>query len=232
MKVFSALLAVVVMATPAVLSAAAFEGKVRMKMTDPKGSSRDVDYHIKEGFVRTDMDVGKGEKMSVITDLKKEEMIILMPGQNMYMTRPLSDVAAIAERTGKTNDATFEKTGETETILGYSCVKYISKSKDLTSEIWATEKLGKFMGFGGGGGPLGKRNAASSPAWEKALMGKDFFPLRVVSLNSKGKEQFRLEAVAVEKGDQAAELFAPPPGAKKFDMGGLMQGMGFPGKSP
>lgn len=232
MKRSPSLLALVLMVFPAVLSAAAFEGKVQMKMTDAKGKQTQVEYYIKDGLMRTDMDLGKNEKMSVITDTKKGEVTTLMPGQNMYMTRPLSEITAVVERTGKTNDMTFERTGETETILGYKCVKYVSKSKDLTSDIWATDQLGRYMGLGmGSGGPMGgKRGGGQAPAWEKELAGKDFFPLRVVSLNAKGKEQFRLEATNVEKGSQPIALFSPPPGAKKFSFGGMMQGLGFPGK--
>lgn len=201
-----------------------------MKMTDSRGGARNLEYHVKDNFVRSDMELGKDEKMSVIMDQAKQEMIILMPGQNMYMTRSLADVTSQAERTARSEDITLEKTSETEKILGYTCVKYISKSKDLTTDIWATEQLGRFMGLGNGGGPMGSKRAAAGPAWEKALMGKDFFPLRVVSHNLKGAEQFRLEAIAVEKTPQAASLFAPPPGAQKLDLGGLMQGLGFPGK--
>jgi hypothetical protein len=79
----------------------------------------------------------------------------------------------------------------------------------------------------GGGGPMGKRTAP--PAWEKALMGKNFFPLRVVTQNAKGKELSRMEAVSVEKGAQDASYFAPPAGATKFSLGDMMKGMGIPG---
>jgi hypothetical protein len=229
MKNFSALLAIILMATPAVLSAAAFEGKVQMTMTDAKGRSVPMELWVKDGFVRAEMDTGKGEKMAMITDEKKQEMITLMPGQNMYMT---IDLKGVAERVAKSsNEGSFEKTGETQKILGYTCTKYIFKSKDGTSEIWATEDLGKFVGTGlfGGGRMGGKRSAASIPAWQKALMEKDLFTLRVVSLNPKGKKQFRLDVVKIEKGPQADALFAPPPGAQKFSFGGMMKGLGLPG---
>ena len=41
---------------PAVLGAARFEGKVRMKMTDQKNPAHQLDYSVKEGFVRTDIE--------------------------------------------------------------------------------------------------------------------------------------------------------------------------------
>lgn len=82
-----------------------------------------------------------------------------------------------------------------------------------------------------GGGPGG--GGAVPQAWERALAGKDLFPLRVVARDKGGKEDFRLEATAIEKQTLAAALFAPPAGYQKLDMGGMMQGMpGLPGRRP
>lgn len=229
MKFRAPLFAALVFIVPAVVSAAQFEGVVKMKMSDTRGGTRNLEYHLKENLVRSDMELGKkGETMSVIFDVPKNQAIMLMPGQNMYMTYALSDITATAERVAKADDATFEKTGEKEKIVGYTCEKYVTKTKDATTEIWATDELGRFMGLGSGMGPMGKKNAAA--AWEKVLTGKDFFPLRVVSKNPKGTETFRMEAVSVEKAPQAASLFAPPPGAQKFDLGGMMKGL-LPGRN-
>jgi uncharacterized protein DUF4412 len=229
MKFYPALvLTVAVLATPAALCAAAFEGKVRMKMSDSRGNAHELDYRVKAGFVRMDMEAAKGQTASVIMDLGKKEMIILIPGQNIYMTRSIPDTTAAAARSSD-KDATFEKTGETAKILGYDCVKYVYKSKDVTSEIWGTEELGRFMGLGSNANPMGGRRAAQAgPAWEKMLMGKDFFPLRVVTQKAKGSDQFNLEATAVTKESEPDSVFQPPAGYQKFDLGGMMRGMGFP----
>lgn len=226
----SFLLAIAALAAPAVLGAASFEGQVRMKISDARGRSHEMEQRIKEGRVRTEMNTGKGETMAVIMDLPKREMIMLMPEQHMYMVHALPDPTAVAGA----DDAefSFEKTGETEKILGYTCTKYLAKSKDATTDVWVTEELGRFAGLGNGPGPMGmgRRAAAPQAAWEKALAGKDFFPLRVVSHDAKGKENFRLEALSVDKSTQPDALFTPPADYQKFDMGGMMQGMGFPRK--
>lgn len=229
MKFRAPLFSALVFIVPAVVTAAQFEGLVKMKMTDSHGGARNLEYHLKDNLVRVDMEVGKKDQtMSIIYDTPKNEAIMLMPGQNMYMTYSLSDIMGAAEKMTKSDDASFEKTGEKEKIVGYTCEKYIAKTKDATTEIWATDELGRFMGLGGGMGPMGK--SKSAPAWEKMIAGKDFFPLRVVSKNPKGTETFRMEAVSVEKAQQAASFFAPPPGAQKFDLGGMMKGL-LPGRN-
>lgn len=224
------LFAVTSLTATATLSAADFEGKVRMKMSTSRGDAHEIDYSVKPGFVRTDMEPSPGQKASMIMDLGKEEMLILMPQQKMYMVQRLDSVTAAAnEAAGE--DFTFEKTGETEEILGYDCVKYVSKTKDYTSDIWVTEELGRFVGLGNSSNPMGgKKKSGPAAAWEKALAGKNFFPLRVVSRDAKGKEQFRLETVDVQKGAQPAALFAAPADYQKLDFGNMMKGFGLPGK--
>ena len=213
------LAAVAVLTAPAALSAAEFEGKVRMRMSDPKGGARDVDYFIKPGLARVEFALSPEQKMTTIRNVAKQETVILMPGQNMYFAISDADVADAAGA----KDVSFEETGEKQDILGYPCTKYISKDKNLTTEIWATEQLGSFVGFSGGN-PMSKKKSAA-PAWERALKGKNFFPLRVVSQNKKGAEQFRLEAVTIDKSSQPDSLFAIPTGYQKFNIGGLMKGL-------
>lgn len=223
MKLYPALaFALISITTQATVSAATFEGTVRMKMSQPRGEALEMTYRVKEGFVRTEIQTEKAIVASIV-DLTKQEMIILMPEQKMYMTQSFA-AAAEAAQSGKHAQVSFEKTSETAKILGYDCVKYVSKSKDQVSDVWVTEELGRFVGLGQGGNTGGRR--AQKPAsWESALMNKDFFPLRVVSRNAKGVEQFRMEAVAVEKQAQPASLFAPPADYQKFDMGSLMRGL-------
>lgn len=229
------LLAVISLTAPALLRAADFEGQVRMKMSAPRGSVHEIQYRVKPGFVRTELEASPGQQTAMIMDLGKQEMLILMPAQKMYMVQSLDSVAAVANEAAGGDDFTFEKTGETAKILGYDCVKYIAKNKELTSDIWVTEELGRFAGLGANANPMagmggGRKKAPPTAAWEKALAGKDFFPLRVISRNAKGEEQFRLETLAIEKGAQPAALFAAPADYQKLDLGNMMKGFGLPGK--
>jgi hypothetical protein len=189
-----------------------------------------MDYKIKDGLARIDVQT-KDATASVIMDPVKQEVTILMVDQKMYMVQSMAAKAGSTTGSVDTSQISFEKTGTTEKILGYDCIKYITKNKDSTSEIWATEELGAFMGMapsGGGGGMFGGRRGGGgggAQAWEAAIAGKNFFPLRVISQNSSGKETTRMEATAVEKASLPASDFAPPAGFQKFDMGAMMRGM-------
>jgi len=205
---------------PAV-SAAEFEGVVQMKMSDGK-SAHSIQYQVKEGFVRTDVQISPGRASSIIMDFKNKRMIILMPGQNMYMTRPFPEALANpaprpANDTGHSPPAMPQKTGETKTILGYHCVKYVSHAGGSTVEMWVTDELGNFAGLGGS--PGGR--SGTPPAWEKALIGRGFFPLLVTGTTAAGKA-FSLEVVSVDKQSLPDSIFAPPAGARQFDMGNML----------
>ena len=230
MKAFPlTLLAVAALATPAVLSAANFEGTVRMKITGPRGGTHELTQHLKDGLVRSDVEMGD-RTLSMILDTKKHEMTVLMPQQQMYMVHAMPGTAAPADHKAAPSDETLEKTGETEKILGYTCTKYVVKDphQNTTTDIWLTDQLGNFMGLGSGPGPMGMGRRAGPPraAWETALAGKDAFPLRVVTHDANGEEKFRLEATEVKRESQPDSLFTPPADFRKFDMGAMMQGMG------
>lgn len=208
----------------AALSAKTFEGKLRIKVTEGKGRSQEMDYLAKPGFMRADMNA-EGQNASVIVDFAKKEAIMLMPGQPMYMVMPLPQ--AMEQTVGKPEDTQLEKTSITEKILGYDCVKYLLKAKNGVSEMWITEALGAFMSMPAMGGPMGGAPKPSpTSGWENALKGKDFFPLRVVSLGKNGKESSRFEILSIEPKTLEASLFAPPAGYQRFDMGAMG---GFPG---
>ncbi|HEX2854713.1 MAG TPA: DUF4412 domain-containing protein [Opitutaceae bacterium] len=213
---------------PVALSAASFEGKVAMTMTMPKADPIPMTLSVKEGFSRTDTTMGKGVSASMIMDQAKQQIIILMPEQKMYMVQPMPKPEDFSEGKDAKSEVSFEKTGDTDKILGYSCTKYLVKYKDGHSEIWATDQLGTYLGTGGGG--VGAQRSKNSPsyAWEKALIGKAFFPLRTIVYGKDGKEAVRTEATSVTKQSLPGSLFAAPADFQKFEMppvGDMMKGM-------
>lgn len=222
--VFAALLA-----APAAFGAASFEGMIRMKIAEARGKPHEIVQRLKEGFARIDVAGSRDESASIIFDYAHKEMIMLIPGQNMYMVRPLSDLAAVAEKAATRDDVSFERTAATEKILGYDCVKYEVRSPEGVTDLWVTDQLGSFAGLGAGGNPMagmgGRGHEPPKAAWEIALAGKGFFPLRVVVHDAKGADKFRLDVVAIDQSAQPASVFAPPPGAQKLDLGGMMQGL-------
>ena len=150
---------------PAGLHAKDFEGTIQMTMTDGRNKAMPLAYSIKGHQIRTDIQTG-GMNATAILDFKKMEMIMLMPGQPMYMVMPLEQAAEAASG-HKPDDVKLEKTGVTETIIGYTCTKYVVTSKDGVTELWATEELGSFRGLGSSmGGGMGKAPPAVAQAPE------------------------------------------------------------------
>ncbi len=216
----------------AALDAATFEGRVTLGMKSGKDKEMVIAYAMKPGLCRMEPQMEGAERMASIINWSKMEMIMLMEEQKMYMLMPMKGAVNRAAETAGSHDAKVVKTGETETILGYLCEKYITTEKNETVEMWVTDKLGTFMGMSaqGGGSPMsgmfggggrGKRGGAGA-GWEEAIKGKEgFFPLRVVGKNAKGKETFRMEAKSIEPGSLPDSLFAPPADFQKFQMPNL-----------
>lgn len=220
---------------PAAVSAATFEGTVKMKMTGQRGSPTEMTFSLADGRSRIDMQTPDGASPAMLFDAQKQEMTILMPEQRMYMVRPLPKPGETPPGAPSEETASIEKTGETEEILGYDTEKYISRSREGITEIWVTDELGTFMGLGAGGPPMGgrgRRGSSMPEGWANALRGKEAFPLRVVTKDAKGKELFRMEATAVDQRSLPDSTFIPPADYQKFDMGGMMRGMGLPGMRP
>jgi hypothetical protein len=222
---------------PAAALAADFEGTVTMKMSGKeaagKGSGSDatMNLSLKGGLTRVNVDA-RGSGIGVIMDPSKQQMTILMEQQRAYMVQPLPAATVTAAVSDKASGMTLEKSGQTEKILGYDCTKYVAqdKAKNQITELWVTEELGAFMGFGGGGGPMGGRGGPAPQGWETLLQGKNFFPMRVIS-TANGKEVGRVEVTAVDKKSLPDSLFTVPDGWR--DLSAMMRGMGgLPGGRP
>lgn len=219
MKSLSRLLAVFALGAAVLGHATGFEGKVSLTLSSGKGKSQALDYSIKGSAVRIDMNA-EGNTFASIMDLQKMEMLMLMPNEQTYMVMPIKEKLDKAMDQAVEKDATIEKTGRTETILGYQCDEYVTKDRKNTTELWIAEGLGTFMGLGsngGGGGMFGGRSKAAE-GWEQKFKGKPGFPLRVISRDTKGRETFRMEATKIEPGSLPASLFQPPEGWQKFQM--------------
>ena len=247
MKQFLRLLLTSALLFPAALSAASFEGKVSFRMTSGRDKPMDITYNIKGDKIRMEVPGQKGVG-GMIMDTSKREMTMIMDEQKSYMVMalPQSAADAIAKRESEVN---LEKTNETEKILGYTATKYIVTDNGAETELWLAEGLGPFMPFRSQN-PMGRGRAPEPKAWERALEGKELFPLRVVGYDrggsaraekgkssdkakSKGKgaggETFRMDVTAIDKTSLPDSMFTPPPGYQKFDMGAMMRGM-IPGR--
>ena len=227
MKLLRSLVPACALLLPCALPAATFEGRVVMKISgqDSKDAPQTITYSLRDGLARFDMASSRGPA-SVIMDMGARQMTILMPQQQMYMVRPIPQAQAAQAQQQAGHDSTLTATGEKDTILGYECTKYTDTTPKEVTELWVTDQLGFFAGMTMGGGPGGRGQAPKQ--WEEAVKGKGFFPLRVVT-RSGGKEKFRMEAASIDKGPLPDSTFQAPEGWRKFDMGAMMGGMGYPG---
>jgi hypothetical protein len=218
-----ALLAATLSAPAADAATGSFEGKLGLMMSGPGSMPGAVTMSLKGNRSRMDVNM-QGRSMAMLFDQSKNEVTMLMPEQKMYMVQPIPNAA---EKAGGDEEGTLEKTDLKEKILGYECTKYIAKSRGTTTDLWLTDQLGTFMGFGSGGamGPDRGRGRRGD-SWEKLLKGKEIFPLRVVSHGPDGKETFRLDVTSVEKTSLPDSVFAPPADYQKFDMGTMRGGAG------
>jgi len=189
---------------------------------------------MKEGFMRIEIATAKGQA-SMIMDFKNQQMLMLMPQQRMYMVQPFPQSPAnqAAGPGAKQLGTDVQVTTEKDTILGYECTKLVSSSADGSAEVWVTDQLGTFMGLSPGSGGPGRRPQIPQ-AWEAALKGKGYFPMRVVATKN-GQGTFRLDVTSVQKMSVPDSEFAAPDGWRKLDigamMGGAMPGV-FPGARP
>jgi hypothetical protein len=215
-----------ILLAPAAVSAAEFEGRVNFKMTAARGQSQEIQYAIKGGRLRIEVP-GQPATGGMIMDPAKKEMIMVMDEQRMYLVMPIPDPAAAPGQPAAA-DVKLERTGQKEKILGHVAEKYVSTYEGVRTELWLAEGLGTFVGFNAGGPGRGGRRSGAAPAaqaWERALAGKDLFPLRVVTFDTAGRESFRMEATLVERQSLPDTLFTPPAGYQKMDMGGMMRGL-------
>jgi len=221
----------VVLLAPAVYAADAFEGRISMALTAERGETHNMTYEMKGTSIRMDMQGQRGDQVSTIMDLGKRQMIILMHQQRMYMTHQMQDPGARSSAQGHEgsaephNSPEVQATGQTRTILGYTCNQFLVKDGDKTTELWLAPGLGMFMGLhggpGGGGGPFGRGRSEVAAKWEEAFKGKAGFPLLVITRDGSGKEKSKMEVTKIDKGGVSDSDFVPPEGYRQFQMPNL-----------
>ncbi len=214
---------------PVATFAASFEGKVSMKLSAGGSAAQAMHYLVKGDKVRMEMPAREGMAAAVIIEPAKRQAVMLMDAQKMAMIMTLPDPATAAPGESPGETPKLEKTGEKEKILGQTAEKYLVTHQGTKTELWLAEGLGSFVAFNPGGPMAGARGGATgAQSWERALAGKELFPLRVVSYDKAGKEATRMEVTAIDKQALSAALFTVPADYKQMDMSAMMRG-GMPG---
>ncbi len=191
----------------------------------PSSQIQNITVSSKAGFSRIDIATPQGQ-MGVITDFAAGKVLMLLAPMQMVLVHAIGQLPPPSAAASKPSGLT--DTGVKETILGYECEKYVETSPTETAEIWVTDQLGTFAGLMSQGGPAQRQ----AQAWEGALKGHTFFPMRVIS-TPRGKPSFKLEVTAVNKEALPDSDFQAPPGWRVQEMGGV-GGMpfGMPGARP
>jgi hypothetical protein len=205
------------------LSVSAFEGLVDYQMTSGEKKPVSMSYKVKGDKIRAEFPSEKGRSGAMIMDSGSRTIWILSPEQRMAMKQTMAEPKSPEAKAGAAPRVEFKKTSRKETIAGRECTVYTFKETHSEGEVCNAEGLGNFMfsGFGGG-----KREASG---WEREIMGKGLFPLRVMSKNLKDGNTTTLLATRVETKSLPASDFAIPSGYNVMDMGGLA-GLGAAGK--
>ena len=203
---------------PLLGAAASFEGRFSLRIQDENGT-RVVSGAMKGDFMRVEIPSDDGGWIVSFADFVHKELSVVLPGQSFYAAMPIEDaVVKISEARTALGQTALQTTGETATLLGYPCVKYLSKDKDGgITEIWAATGIGSK-----------KTSAALLPLTrgtaERELLAQGGFPLRIIGKTSGGVPRFRMEVISMGKQTLADGLFAPPASYQKLPVGGLLKG--------
>ena len=198
-----------------------FEGRIKMRIQSGKSDPSEFAYSMKGQRMRMEIPSGK-ENMVGLLDWEKREMSMLMPGQTMYMVIELNDVPAIDEVQKAQESTTLEKTSETTTIVGREATKYIARDGKNVTELWLASGIGSWFNMSGGSRMKPKKLSD----WEREIIAKKLFPLRMVGFNNKGKQTSTTEVIELTPQKLDDALFVPPAGYTRFSMGGLLKGLG------
>lgn len=121
----------------------------------------------------------------------------------------------------KEPEVEVEKTGETKTVSGYSCTKYVVKEDGATvSSVWASNSIPEFAVMKKDMEEFAKRMAAMSRASSKKKAslteGVDGFPMLTESVDGS-----RTEVTNIEAAEVPASEFEVPQGYSREEMPGM-----------
>lgn len=179
-----------------------FEGKVKFDVQED-GNKQVMDYFAKDKKYRMEMPDKGG---AILFDSNKLMMYVLMDKEKMYMESQMMPMSMGGA--GKVS-----KTGETKTILGHECEKFVFEQEDLTGEAWMTKDLGTFMFF--------MESQQDMPSWQSEIIDAGYFPLQVTQYSKRANKKSVYNVIEVTPMDLNDDLFVVPPSYEKLDLTGL-----------
>ena len=203
MKLFKIMLAVLLLS--GIFVAQDFEGYLKYNVKGDKGEAMAITYYKKGDMVKMEPEIT--QQISII--MKDGKTYMVMPAQGMYMEFD----SKISEQINEADSIKKPvKTGETKTILGYEAEKWIFEDANYTSEIWASDKLGKFVALSS---PM-QRN--QMPDWYSEIVDNNFFPLLIEAKDKDGSIAGSMEVVEITPTPLKDGFFEIPEGYKKLEM--------------
>lgn len=177
-----------------------FEGRVIFEVKED-GESQVMDYFAKDKRFLMKMPEKGG---SILFDSKKFKMYVIMDKEKMYMETMMMPMSTGA------GGGSITKTGETKTILGYDCEKFLFTQKDMKGEAWMTKELGAFMFF--------MKSQEEMPGWQTEVLDAGYFPLHVIQHDTRRNVTGVYEVKEVTPMKLSDDLFELPSSYKKFDL--------------
>jgi len=211
-----------------------FEGVIHMKNTFGVGEdakTSESNWFIKGDHVRMERAAKSGDADGVqmgamIFNGDKKISYILMPERKMYMEYSFEDNLERTVEHLKELKYEIIRTGKTDTVAGYRCEIFQSKSKEtgtIRGESCAVKGLGNMGAFMGLGRSEAGKLSGDIPKDLRQIVKEGYFLVRMTTLGDDGSEKMRMEATSVEKKRLDSNLFVPPSDYTKFDIGAMMQ---------
>ena len=179
-----------------------FEGKVIFDVQE-NGKKQVMDYYAKNKKYRMEMPDKGG---TILFDNNKLMMYVLMDKEKMYIETQMMPLSM-------SGAGSVSKTGETKTILGHECEKFVFEQEDLTGEAWMTKDLGAFMFF--------MESQQDMPSWQQEIVDAGYFPLQVTQHSKREDKTSVYNVIEVTPMELSDDMFLVPPTYEKLDMTGL-----------
>lgn len=186
-----------------------FEGKVTLSIFDEEsGNLKPLEYYTNGKDAAFSIEE---QGMSVTLMMKEDKVLMVLHPMKMYMEMPIGVDETKIDSTVYEN--TIKKTGETKTINGLPCEKYLITSKEDGDMVaWFTKEIGGFFLF-----KLAGVENNNGPQLFKDM--KDLasqFPVLILKKDG-DKETKVLELTKFEMMDVPASMFEIPEGYKSME---------------
>lgn len=191
------------------VNAQIFEGKVTLSMFDEEsGNLKPLEYFTNGKDAAFSIEE---QGMSVTLMMKEDKVLMVLHPMKMYVEMPMGEGDMTND--SSFNENTIKKTGETKTINGLSCEKYLIESKEEGELIaWFTKEIGGFFLF-----KLAEVENNNGPQLFKDM--KDLasqFPVLILKKDGDKETKF-LELTKYEMMDVPDSRFEIPAGYKSME---------------